>query len=184
MTMTLAPPKPVTGLKPTVVPQLTARATVLGDVLNAFGMPPDQIRIAQEGYADGLIVAMTIQGSGYDGYVVDEAKLSFDTIVGNPTITVDTSGGRSMTEAISRALAHAIMYSVNTMRRKGLRLAYWYHFAPHANASMVRARFGLATGTYGHYAPGFAPRQVLHVTPGLDTGIHFGHYTSRRITSA
>jgi hypothetical protein len=181
MTVTLDPPRPVTQLQATVVPQLTARATVLGDLLNAFGMDPDQIRIAQQGYADGAIIALTVRGIGYDGFVADEATLRFDEIVRDATISVDMSGGRSMTEAISRVLAHAIMYSVTTMKRKGLRITYWYHFAPHAPLEQTRARYGLQAGTMESYAPGHGPRRLFEITPGADSGIHYAHYVTRRI---
>lgn len=182
MTVTLDAPRPVTQLQPTVVPLLTARATILGDFLNAFGMDPEQIRIAQQGYADGFIVAMTVRGINYDGYVADEAMLRFDDIVRDATISIDMSGGRSMTEAISRVLAHAVMYSVTTMKRKGLRIAYWFHLAAHAPTEQTFARYGLHGGAMENYAPGHAPRRLFEITPGANSGIHYAHYVSRRTT--
>lgn len=179
-TITLDPPKPVTTLKPTVVPQLTVRATILGDSLNAFGMQANEIRIAQDGFAEGLIHAVSIKGLDANGYVADEAVLRFDAIKQEAQMTVDMSGGRSMTEAVSRLLARHIVYSADLMKRKGLRITFMYWFPSHVNAAMACARFGLSPGFSPGYAPGHAPRQLFSVTPGADTGVHFAHYQSRR----
>lgn len=181
MTVTLEPPKPVTELQATVIPQLTARATVLGDVLNAFGAHADDIRIAQEGFANGDFNAVTIRGLDHNGYVADEARLLFDEIKRQANITVNLSGGRSMTEAISRQLAQAVMYSVNTMKRKGLSIRFVYWFKPHVNTVQTQARYNLSDAPAAAYAPGHGPRRMFEVTPGLDNGIHYAHYTARRI---
>lgn len=179
-TLTLDPPKVVTTLQP--IPIVTFRATVLGETLNAFGMDANNIRIAQEGYADGLIYAVTMKGIGHDGYIADEAVLVFAQIVKDANITVDTYGGkRSMTEAISRVLAQHIVYSASLMKRKGLRVEFFYWFTNHANQDATRARFNLHTGTNYSYAPGCAPRQLFKVTPGGDKGTTFSHYQSCRI---
>ena len=179
-TTTLEPPKPVTTLKPTVVPQLTVRATILGDALNAYGMHAKDIRVAQEGFAEGLINAVSIKGLDAAGFVADEAVLRFDAIQKEAQMTVDMSGGRSMTEAVSRILARHIVYSADLMKRKGLRITFYYWFPAHVNTMMACARFGLNPGYSPGYAPGHGPRQLFSVTPGADKGVHFAHYQSRR----
>lgn len=179
-TLELEPPKVVTSLQP--MPVLTFRTGVLAETLNVFGMDANNIRIAQEGYADGLIYAVSIKGIGADGYIADEAMLVFDRIVGSPTITADTYGGkRSLTEAISRVLAQRIVYSANLMRRKGLRLHFYFHFTAHADNAATCARFGLTSGNSHFYAPGMAPRQLFKVTPAADRGTHFAHYQATRV---
>lgn len=180
-TVTLDPPKPVTTLEPTVVPQLTMRATILGDTLNAFGMHADEIRIAQDGFAEGLINAVHIKGLDAHGYVADEAVLRFDAIQREVNMTVDMSDGRSMTEAISRQLARHIVYSADLMKRKGLRITFTYRFPGHVNTEQVFARFNLVAGAPQAYAPGYAPRRIFSVTPGADKGVHFAHYQSRPV---
>ena len=62
-TVTLAPPKPVTALKPH--PALAVRGAMLADIASAFGMPPDQLRILQDGYFEKLVYGITVKGVGY-----------------------------------------------------------------------------------------------------------------------
>jgi hypothetical protein len=180
-TLTLAPPKPVTTLQ--YMPVLTVRTGTLGETLNAFGMDAPNIRIAQEGYADGLIYAVSMKGIGHDGYIVDQATLTFDRIVKAANIPVDTFGGkRSTTEAISRVLAHAIVYSSGLMKRKGLRVWFYYWFTAGTDHAATRARFNIHSGDKHTYAPNMAPRLLFEVTPAADTGTHFAHYQATRTT--
>lgn len=185
-TVTLEPPKPVTTLKP--VPILTVRATMLAEIANAFGMPPEQVRILQEGYLDNLVSGVTIKGIAHDGFIADEATLVFSSIIRNANINIDVSGGRATTEAVSRVLAQAVMYSVNVMKRKGLRIIFYYPFTARACADphlyrQTLIRFNLTDGGERvAYAPGYAPRRVFSVTPDADPGTTYTHFTARRVT--
>ncbi|MCB1428737.1 MAG: hypothetical protein KDJ66_06375 [Nitratireductor sp.] len=179
--LTLEAPKPETSLKATVVTQLNARATILGDTLNAYGMHERQIRIAQEGFAEGQICGVTIYGLNARGQVEDEAALWFDAIKRETSLSLDLSNGRSLTEAVSRQLARHIVFSAETMKRKNLNIQFAYWFPGNINHEAARARYGLVASSGYSYAPGHARRRLFQVTPGLDTGVHFAHYQARRL---
>ncbi len=91
---------PVVNLKTTTIPRTVMRATILGDLMANFGLPSDVIRLAQQGYASGDIVGITIYGLDYAGHAQDEAKLWFKQLVTDDQVSVDVSGGRSMIEAL------------------------------------------------------------------------------------
>ncbi|MGE3992865.1 hypothetical protein [Pseudorhodoplanes sp.] len=170
---------PVVNLKATVIPRSIVRATVLGDLMANFGLPPDVIRIAQEGFATGDITGITIFGIDFAGHSQDEVQLIFSELARDDQMSVDVSGGRSMIEALSLKFAHAVAYSVATMKRKGLRIDYIYHFP--AGRTHTMSRYGLIPRSPTLYAPGYAPRQLFSVQPGRDPGITYTHATARRI---
>lgn len=189
MSITLDGPKVETTLKPVVMPTLELRMHLLNEVLTHFGEDANNIRIALEGFRDGVINGVSIKGIDHTGYVQDEARLWFDEIATERRHSLDTLGGkRSVTESLSRSLAHAIMFSVNRFKARGLARYYYYYFPPHVNANRaqadaVRARFGLTAGGSSHsYAPGYAPRRLVHVSPGCDRGTHFAHDTAHPTT--
>lgn len=164
-------------LTPTVIPRSLVRATVLGDVIANFGLPPDVAELAQRGFLAGDIDGISIHGIDSHGYVRDTARLSFDDLTRDDDIEVDTRGGRSMIEALSVRLAHTVSYSIATMRRKGLTLAWVYHLRPGRQDAQVMARYGLRPSAPLTYAPGAAPREVVAVRPGSDRGIRYSHAT-------
>ncbi len=173
-------------LKATVIPTSLMRATCLGDFLKNFGASDETIRIAQQGYAEGRIAGLTIKGISHDGHIEDEATLLFDQLVTDPQISVDVSSGRSMIEAVSSRFGHAVAYSVATMKRKGLRLQYFWHLTPRVNADpdlfqATCAHFNLVSGgTDPTYRPGHAPRRLFEIRPGLDKGTSYSHSTARK----
>lgn len=175
-----------TNLKATVIPTSLMRATILGNFMKNFDFPDDTIAICQQGYADGLIAGVTIKGLAYDGHIEDEATLLFDELVHDVEVSVDISSGRSMIEAASVKLAHAVSYSIATMKRKGLSLSFSIHFTPRVNADaalaeQVCARFNLVYSRINPtYRPGYGPRRLFEVRPGLDKGIRYSHSSARR----
>lgn len=187
MITSLAPPKPVTTLKQIVIPQLQMRAGLLNDMLQNFGMPAEYAQPAVQGYVDGHINGVTVKGIGSNGYVQDHATLDLGTPTSDHEISLDLANGRSLTEAVSRKLAHGLSYSIATMQRKGLSLVYTYHLTPHvlsnpALRQSVYARLGLSDSPSHGYQPGYAPREVFAITPGLDSGVRYSHHTAWRIT--
>ena len=138
MNVNLKPPTPVTTLKPTVIPLTIMRCTMIGDLMTNFGFTEQQARIAQEGYAAGLLSGITIEGLNAAGHIEDEASMWFQALAQEINVSVDVSGGRSMIEAVSRKLAHGVSYSVALMRRKGLRINVRYHLTPMGYASTRR----------------------------------------------
>lgn len=176
-----------TNLKATVIPRSLMRATVLGDLLKNFGVPDDAIRICQQGFAEGLIVGVTIKGIAHDGRPEDQATLIFDQLVDDDKMSFDLSGGRSMIEALSVKLAHAVSYSVATMRRKGLRLRFTYHFAMGVSAQSPTfenacSRFNLTPVNESlNDNLGSNMRQVFEIRPGRDKGIAYSHATAHRV---
>ncbi|MCB1484686.1 MAG: hypothetical protein KDJ17_07325 [Hyphomicrobiaceae bacterium] len=170
---------PVVQLKATVIPRSIVRTTILGDLMANFGLPPDVIRIAQQGFAAGDINGITIIGIDHAGHIQDEVRLRFQDLIRDDQMSVDVSGGRSMIEALSLKFAHAVSYSVTTMKRKGLRIEYNYQI--NGGRAHNMAMYGLAPAASVSYAPGYAPRQVFSVQPGRDPGITYSHATARRI---
>lgn len=166
-------------LKATVVPRSVVRATILGDVMANFGLPPDVIELAQRGYASGDISGISICGIDHRGYIADQANLMFDQLTNNDGLSVDTSSGRSMIEAVSVKFAYAVEYSVNTMRRKGLSIQYRYHFYAGRNHEM--GRYNLVPSNGSEYEPGHSLRQIFSVQPGMDPGITYSHATTWRM---
>ncbi len=172
---------PVVKLRPTVIPTSIMRCTVLGDFMTNFGLPPDVVRLAQQGFAAGDITGITINGLGYDNYIRDQATLMFADLTTDHDVSVDVSEGRSMIEAVSVKFAHAVAYSIATMKRNGLQLAYHYHFAYGRADPANVGRYGLSYGHQSSFAPGTAPRQLFSINPGLDRGITYSHATAYRI---
>ncbi len=172
---------PKTTLKATVIPRNIMRTTVLGDVMKNFGIADETITLAQQGFVNGDIVGLTIFGLGADGYIVDHATLMFADLKTNDDVSVDISNGKSMIEAVSLKLAHAVSYSVATMKQRDLAITFTYYFAAGRGAETM-LRYGLTPGgTPLTYAPGMAGRQIFAITPGLDKGITYAHYSARKI---
>ena len=151
-----------------------------------FGATDNDIRIAQEGFANGHICGLAVKGRDHTNYVRDEAFLNFDHLTQDDNVDIDVSGGRSMIEAVSLKFAYGVAYSVNLMRRKGLRVTLHYHFRPHTWADPAKyqsllARYGLVPGNDSQdYEPGTAMRRIFEINPGLDKGISYSHATCRR----
>lgn len=180
---------PVVKLKATVIPKSLVRATILGDIMANFGIPQNVIDIAQQGFAEGLINGVTIRGTGWDGYIKDEATVRFEDLKQDLDLEVDVSDGKSMIEAISLKFAHAVSYSINTMKRKGLSISYIYRFPPAINNnpdrfSQALTRLGLVqvSGRGPRHEPGTRMRTLFTLRPGMDKGIAYSHATSARET--
>lgn len=177
---------PTVQLKTTVVPTSIVRISILGDVLKNFGATDEQIRIAQQGFAERLFNRVTINGLDSSGYIQDQVTLWFDDLMNDANLSVDTSGGRSMIEAVSLKFARGVSYSVGCMRRKGLTISFFYGFTGDAwndpsKRDATLARFNLsARGDNEGFAPGYGPRQIFSITPGLDNGTHYSHSVARR----
>ena len=150
-----------------------------------MGATDDQLRIAQQGFAEGLMKGVTIRGLDAAGFVRESARLDFQDITNDDNLTLDTSKGQAMTEALSVHLAKAVEYSVGTMQRKGLATSFVFHFKPHvatdpAVFEATLARFGLAPSSDPGTPPGTALRAVVKVVPGRDAGITYSHFTAWR----
>lgn len=182
MNMHLAPPKPVTNLKATVIPLSMVRTTIIGDLMQNFGLSDSETRIAQQGYVEGLLSGLTIDGLDSAGFIQDQAKLMFADLASDPNVTVDVSNGRSMIEAVSRKLAHGVSYSVTLMKRKGLRINVTYHLSSKGLADVGGTfnRLGLTSAGSHGYAPGYAGRTLFSITPGMDRGTTYSHSTAYR----
>lgn len=178
---------PVVNLKTTVIPRSVMRATILADLMANFDAPPDVIRTAQQGYAEGLISGLIVKGRDHTNYVREEAHLDFTSLDSDDQVSVDVSDGRSMIEAVSIKFAHAVSYSVEAMRRRGLRIEFAYRMTGRACADpalfqRTLNRFGLHVLGDSDYEPGTTMRQLFSVTPGFDKGVSYGHASARRIT--
>lgn len=172
---------PKTTLKPTVIPRHLMRTTILGDVMKNFGIADETVALAQQGFVNGDIVGITVFGLRGDGHISQHATLTFAELATSDDVAVDVANGKSMTEAVSVKLAQAVSYSVSTMKRLGLTIAYTYFFAPGRGPETI-AKYGLVPGGVPYtYAPGTAGRQLFAIFPGLDKGITFAHYAARAI---
>lgn len=178
---------PQVQLKTTVIPTSLMRLAVLGDVMKNFGATDEQIRIAQQGLADGLMDRLTVNGRDGSGYIQDQVTLHFEQLARDVDLSLDGGGGRSMIEAVSLKLAHAVLYSVSLMRRKGLAISFLYGFTPKVSGDprtldQTLMRFGLQPcGEWEGFAPGYGPRQLFSITPGRDRGMHYAHVAAWRL---
>lgn len=169
--------KPVPKLTPSVLPRIVVRATILGDVMKNYGIPDEVIHVAQTGLMAGDFTGMTFSGYAPSGALRERATLSFEDLSENDNMTMDVRDGRSMVEALSRKLAHAVAASVHLMRQQRLSIHYTYHCSDFVNAAEICQKYGLHQETPQGDATGM--RLLFRVRPGRDTGITFGHYTSK-----
>lgn len=173
--------KPVVKLGPTPVVIPKVQAYMLGDFMRAFGIEENVIQIAQQGFMAGDIAGVTINGVDRTG-IVEQTTLMFRDIA-NPdaTLNLDLGSTSSVTEQLSRRLTQSILYSVNTLKRRGLAVEYTYLFSAKgsANYHTTMSRYGLVTSTLKP-APGTQMRQVysLHHKP---TGAQLTHAAARAI---
>lgn len=176
---------PKVNLKATVLPLQTVRATMVGDLLANHGFSQEQIDIAQRGYLAGWLDRVIIAGIDYAGYAQDVITLWFDKIEGEPKVSVDVTGGRSMLEAVSVPLAGAVDYGVKALKRKGLRPTLFFGYASWLDAAEVeKARTALnLNGAPLNLSPaaGYAMREIVYVSPATDRGAHYQHQQARRI---
>ncbi len=170
--------KPVPKLVPSVFPRAVVRATVLGDVMKNYGIPDDVIHVAQTGLMANDFTGMTFTGFAPSGAPRERATLSFDDLKDNDNMTMDVRDGRSMVEALSRKLAHAVAASIHLMRQQRLRIQYTFHCPEHASVAEICQKYGL-TQEAPQEDDTTEMRLVFRVTPGRDTGITFGHYTAK-----
>lgn len=169
--------KPMPKLVPSVFPRAVVRATILGDVMKNYGLPDNVIHIAQTGLMAGDFTGITFTGYAPSGAFRERSTLSFDTLTENDNMTMNVTDGRSMVEALSRKLAHAVAASVGLMLQQRLRIHYTFLIAQHVNAFETCRKYGLepATSQSQDVPQG---RLLFEVRPGRDRGITFSHYTS------
>lgn len=169
---------PVTNLTPTVIPTSLVRLTIIGDMIKNLGGSDADIRIAQAGFAQGLIAGVQVNGLDANGHIRDAATLRYDDLVNDVNLTLDLNNGRSMTEALSVKLAKALEYSVYRMRSQNLRPEF-IHLSRPGQTIVGNTIGGLSVGPdTSTPPPGHALREVLRVTPGLDRGLHYSHSTA------
>lgn len=140
-----------------------------------YGIPDEIIHIAQTGLMAGDFTGMTFTGFSPSGALRERASLSFDILKDNDNMTMNVSDGRSMAEALSRKLAHAVAASIHLMRQQRLRIQYTFHCSEHASVAEICQKYGLTQEAPQKDATEM--RLAFRVTPGRDTGITFGHYT-------
>ena len=179
--------QPQLNLKTTPVPLSTARVVLIGDLLKNFDASDNNIRIAQQGHTEGLFDRTIVLGLDHHGYVQEEAVLQFEELIDDIKLSLDTASGRSMFELLNPRMAATLRYSIDTFKRLGLRPSFVFHWSAraHANPNLIadaQARFGLSPAPMPTYAPGYAARRYVSITPGLDKGTHFELYHARRIT--
>ena len=170
---------PKLGPTPVVLPKV--QAYILGDFMRAFGLDEHAIQLSQQGFLAGDIAGITINGIDRTG-IVEQTTLHFRDIVNkDATLDLNLGSATSVTEQLSRRLAQSIVYSVNTMRRRGLAIEYWYNFTAKGASDLhgTRLKYGLVAATL-RPAPGMALQEVysLHHKP---TGAHVTHSSARPI---
>lgn len=170
--------KPAVKLVPSVFPRAVVRASILGDVMKNYGLPDDVIHIAQTGLMAGDFTGMTFTGFAPSGALRERSNLSFESLTENDNMSMDVADGRSMVEALSRKLAHAVAASVGLMLQQRLRIQYTFLIAEHVNGAETCRKYGLAFNVEGDEQPPM--RLLFKVSPGRDRGITFAHYTSGR----
>lgn len=168
--------KPAPKLVPSVLPRAVVRASILGDVMKNYGIPDNVIHLAQTGLIAGDFIGITFTGYAPSGAFRERSTLMFDTLTENDNMTMQVADGRSMVEALSTKLAHAVAASVGLMLQQRLRIHYTFLYAPGVNASDGCRKYGLTMVDPSSEQP--QGRLLFSVTPGRDRGITFSHYTS------
>lgn len=169
--------KPVPKLAPGILPRIVVRATILGDVMKNYGIPDHVIHVAQTGLMAGDFTGMTFNGYAPSGALRERATLSFEDLKENDNMSMDVRDSRSMVEALSRKLAHAVAASVHLMQQQRLSIHYTFHCSAFVNVAETCQKYGLTQEAPQDDATDM--RLLFRVRPGRDTGITFGHYTSR-----
>lgn len=175
---------PVVNLTPTPIPRLEFRAAILQDFLVNAEIPPDIVKRAVDGFFAGDLTGVTVYAMDANNWAQEHATLQFSDVFENDTLTVDVSGGRSMIEAASVRFSRCVEHSLRRMKIQGYRLSWNFHmrtFPTQAGFEGALRRYNLVPGEPPRYAHGTGPRQLFSVSPGLDQGISYAHYTARPI---
>lgn len=168
--------KPVPKLVPSIFPRAVVRASILGDAMKNYGLPDDIIDLAQTGLMAGDFTGITFNGYAPSGVLRERSTLSFAALTQNDNMTMDVKDGRSMVEALSRKLAHAVAASVGLMIQQRLAIHYTFLISDQVSVPETCRKYGLVMATStGEQQP---MRLLFSVTPGRDRGITFSHFTS------
>lgn len=159
-------PKPTPKLGPTPIQVPMLQAYMLGDFMRAFGIDEQTIQLAQQGFSAGDFSGLVVRGMNTAGVIVESTTINFAQVSRDATLMVDTASPVSITGQLSRRLERAIVYSAETMRRKGLRVGYVYLFSAKAIADYhgTLQRYSLVANSPDTFPPGMAMRQIYSVT--------------------
>lgn len=148
-----------------------------GEFVGAYGAAQSTIKSAQQGAIDGDLEGLTVYGLDAEGNAVMDSKVRFSTD-GPAEVMINSAEGQSVIESLSRAMAGAVVHTVNQMKAKGLKPDVRFNLASHVYADPERYRsvmekLGLADGTAIQRKPGSAERQAANIDR-KDAGINLG----------
>lgn len=171
--------KAVAKLVPGTIPLPVVRATVLGEVMKNYGLPNSIIEIAQNGLTAGDFSGIIFRGHSPSGALREQSHLSFDVLKPNEKVSLKLVEGQSMTEALSKKLAHAIAASIGLMQKQRLKIHYTFCVADGRPLSTIIQKYGLdpPSDNFGD-APVPPLRKLFEVSPGRVPCIRFAHYTT------
>jgi hypothetical protein len=176
---------------------------ITGDFMAPFTPDNGFIDRTQQAVKEGLIEQIVVYFVNQHGWAKDHIALRFDPLGQDDKVIIDTSGGRSAIEAFEVGMAGMVDYAVKLMSRKRLRPEVRLFWSAKANSNPAlldeacqRLNFVKSAGNVAYapdpvspepvnqpvsYQPGYAPRKVLSLTAGKDSGVHMDISTSRRV---
>jgi hypothetical protein len=182
--MTLKPKlSPHITLQP--IPKILARTAMAGEWVKNLGGSAEEVETAQRGLALGYIRRISIYGLDQnDETQREKVDLNFDDdTIGD--IELDTSGGKSITEALEPGLAKALAFAKRQFQKQGLtpQTQFLYReaiYADPAKLAEVRELLGTSEGEPPPIAEGYEERQFLTMRPGKDPGTLVSMSTRRK----
>ncbi len=167
------------------VPKVLARTALVGEWVKNLGGSAEEVEIAQRGLALGYIRSISIFGLDQtDETQREKVDLNFDDDT-TGDIQLDTSGGKSVAEAIDPGMAKAIAFAKRQFQKQGLttQTQFLYReaiYADPAKLAEVRELLGTSEGELPPIAEGYEERQFLTMRPGKDPGTLVSMSTTRK----
>lgn len=164
--------------------KVIARTALAGEVVKTLGGSAADVEIAQKGIALGVMRTIAVYGVDGNGAQRERVELNFDDN-DSGEVYIDTSDGRSVTEAIDPGLAHAVSFARRQFKAQGLATTTQFEYrdnvyADPARLEEVRQLLGTMAGDPPEIAEGYEERQFLTLRPGKDPGSLMTMTTTRR----
>ncbi len=167
------------------IPRILARTAMAGEWVKNLGGSAEEVEIAQKGIALGVIRSISIYGLDQnDETQREKVDLNFDDNTSGD-IELDTSGGKSIAEAIDPGMAKAIAFAKRQFQKQGLttQTQFLYReavYADPAKLAEVRELLGTSDCEPPPIAEGYKERQFLTMRPGKDPGTLVSMSTTRK----
>lgn len=166
------------------IPRAIVRTARAGELVKTMGGTDAAIRVAQDGVASGLVQTIEVYGLDSTGCQRERVVLTFDEDASGD-ILIDTSNGRSVTEATDAGMAKAVAFAKRQFEKLGLATETRFSYTPkvwadEALLAETRRRLGTGPGEPISVSEGMVEREYLNLRPGKDKGSMMSMSTTRR----